>query len=177
MHFGSGGTTDEQRKGKSLFFHFGSHMRHFFKRRSDKPAEPNDIHLMLNGFFQNFSHGCHNTQVHHLVIIAAQHHPDYVFTDIVHITFHGSHQYFSGRLRITCLLFCFEVWEQARHSLFHDAGAFNDLRQEHFSGAEQIAHMIHTTHQWAFDDLERPCVILAGFIDINIDMGINTVHQ
>ena len=42
-----------------------------------------------------------------------------------------------------------------RHRLFHDARAFDHLRQEHLALAEQIAHDVHARHQRAFDHMQR----------------------
>ena len=39
------------------------------------------------------------------------------------------------------------------NGLLHHTGRFNNLRQEHFAFAEQIADDIHAIHQRAFDDL------------------------
>ena len=52
---------------------------------------------------------------------------------------------------------------------FHHAGAFDDLREEHFAGAEEVADDVHAVHEGAFDDVEGPGVFLAGFLDVGVD--------
>ena len=56
--------------------------------------------------------------------------------------------------------------QQVGDRLLHDAGALDHLRQEHLAGAEQVADDVHAVHQRAFDDLQRPLVLVAGLLDV-----------
>ena len=63
-------------------------------------------------------------------------------------------------------MFGFHVGEEIGDGFFHDAGAFNDLGQEHFTGTEEVADDAHAVHEGAFDDVEGAGVFLAGFFDV-----------
>ena len=64
-----------------------------------------------------------------------------------------------------------------RHGLLHHAGGFHHLRQEHFAGAEQIAHHAHAGHQRAFDHQQRAAQLDAGFLGIGFDVGVDAFDQ
>ena len=59
--------------------------------------------------------------------------------------------------------------EKPRDGFFHHACAFHDLRQEHFSRAEEIADDAHAGHERAFDDEEWSLVFHARFLGVGID--------
>ena len=88
----------------------------------------------------------------------------------MHIALDGRHQDLAGaRARIARLLLL-HIGQQIGNSLFHHARRFDDLRQEHLAGAEEIANDIHTGHQRAFDHVERPRRLLPRLFDIGIDI-------
>ena len=64
-----------------------------------------------------------------------------------------------------------------RHGLFHHAGRFDHLRQEHLAAAEQVADDIHAVHQRAFDHLDGPRELLARFFGIGDDMRVDPLDQ
>ena len=68
-----------------------------------------------------------------------------------------------------CGLFRFHVGQQHRHRLLHHARRLHDLRQEHFSRAEQVADDIHAGHQRAFDDVERALGLKPRFLGVGLD--------
>ena len=47
------------------------------------------------------------------------------------------------------------MWFKYGDRFFHDAGAFDDLREKHFAGAKQIADDIHAVHEGTFDYQKR----------------------
>ena len=71
------------------------------------------------------------------------------------VAFHGRHDDLALALGIFVLL-GLNIREKMGHCLFHDAGRFNDLRQEHFARPEQIADNVHAVHQRTFDNFNRP---------------------
>ena len=62
------------------------------------------------------------------------------------------------------VLFLFGLHErfEVGHGFFHDAGGFDDLREEHFSGSEEVADDTHAVHEGAFDDLQGVFRIFGG---------------
>ncbi|MND65277.1 hypothetical protein D3C80_566410 [compost metagenome] len=58
---------------------------------------------------------------------------------------------------------------QIGHRLFHHAGGFHHLRQEHLAFAEQIADDVHARHQWPFDHFDRAIRPLSGLFGIELD--------
>ena len=67
--------------------------------------------------------------------------------------------------------------QQVGDGLFHHAGAFDDLRQEHLAGAEQVADDLHAVHQRAFDDLQAAVVLLPRFFDVLVDEVDDALDQ
>src|SRR5207237_796380 len=61
--------------------------------------------------------------------------------------------------------------------LLHGARALDDLRQEHFARAEEIADDLHAVHQRPFDDVERPLVFPARLLDVGVDEVDDAVHE
>ena len=64
-----------------------------------------------------------------------------------------------------------------RDRLFHHAGRFHHLRQEHFAFAKQITDHIHAIHQRAFDHLDRTIRRQAAFFGIFVNELGNAMHQ
>jgi hypothetical protein len=96
------------------------------------------------------------------------------------VTLYGRHDDLALALGILVLL-GLDIREKMRHSLFHDARRFDDLRQEHFAGTEQVADNIHAVHQWAFDDLDRAATGLfdgqTRLFSVVNDMGVDPFDQ
>ena len=108
-----------------------------------KPDRPMMSTFCLIGCGENFLAGNHHSQVDDLVVIAAQNHTDDVFADVVNVTFDRSHQDLAAialALEAGLDFFLLHVRQQIGDRFFHDASRFDDLRQEHFSAAEQIAN-------------------------------------
>ena len=51
--------------------------------------------------------------------------------------------------------------------LLHDAGGFDDLREEHLARAEEIADDAHAVHQRAFNDQQRAAEFDAGLFGVD----------
>ena len=77
-------------------------------------------------------------------------------------------------------LFFFDVRNQDGNRLFHHAGAFDYLRQEHLARTKQVAHDIHTIHQRAFNDLNRSAASAHNFcaqlFGVFFDKGGDAMH-
>ena len=131
--------------------------------------------MSLQGTLHNQFGRCHHTQVFNLKAVAGHHHAHNILSDIVHITLHGSHQHLSGRRTFHLLRLNKRL--QNAHGLLHRAGCLDHLRQEHLSGAEQIAHGVHTGHQRSFDNIHRMLVTGAGLIQIFLQIVADTFNQ
>src|ERR1043165_1965749 len=71
----------------------------------------------------------------------------------------------------------FHEGEQIFDRSFHDVGSLDNLRQEHLAGAEQVADDVHAVHERAFDDLQRPGILLPGFLDVRVDVVGDAVDE
>ncbi len=168
MHLGSGGAADEQRQFEALALHLLGDVDHLVERRGDQAAEADDVDLFFLRGAQDFFCRHHDAHVDDIVVITAQHHADDVLADIVHIAFDGSEQHFAfGFAGLAAAgFFLFNIRSEVGDRLFHDAGAFDHLWEEHLSGAEEITDHVHAVHQGPFDDGERRGVFLPGFLRI-----------
>ena len=66
---------------------------------------------------------------------------------------------------------------QVRDRRLHRPCALDHLRQEHLSRAEQLADDLHAVHQRPFDDVERPRILPARFLDVGIDEVGDSVDE
>ena len=67
--------------------------------------------------------------------------------------------------------------QQIGDRLFHHAGRFDHLRQEHLPFAEQVAHDLHAGHQGTLDDGQAGGVLAAGFFGVLLDVFDNPFDQ
>ena len=65
--------------------------------------------------------------------------------------------------------FGFHERHQIGDRFLHDAGGLHHLRQKHLAAAEEIADDVHAVHQRAFDDVQRPLMLVAGFFHVFVD--------
>ena len=161
---------DEQRQIKSPSVHLLRNVAHFVERRRDQPAETNHVHVFLAGGLQNLVARHHHAKVDDLVVVAAQHHADDVFADVVHVALDGGHEDFTARRRAGLGLLLLHERLQISDCFFHDARAFDDLRQEHFSRAEQVADDVHAVHQRPLDDVNRASKFLPRLLGVGLDV-------
>ena len=64
-----------------------------------------------------------------------------------------------------------DVWDELGDGFLHDAGALDDLGQEHAAGAEEVSDDVHAVHEGTFDDVEGAVGRLAGFFDVGLRCG------
>ena len=90
-----------------------------------------------------------------------------VLANIVNVALHGGEQDFAlGFINIVFAPVFFDERNQIRNRLLHDTRTFNDLRQKHFPGSEQVANDVHTVHQRPFDHFKRPIRRETGLLRI-----------
>src|ERR1051326_8131857 len=129
---------------KPLALHFASDVSHFIERRRDQAAEADQVGFLVAGGFENFFSRDHDTEVYDLVVVAAKDDADDVFADVMDITFDGGHDNAALSLMLAGdSLFLFHEGQQPGHGLFHDTRALDDLREEHFTGAEEVTDNVH----------------------------------
>ena len=97
MHSAGRRAADEQRQRKAFALHLFGDVPHLVERRRDQSAKADHVHFFLAGGFQNLVARHHHPKVDDLVVVAAQHHADDVFADIVHVALDGGHEDFTAR--------------------------------------------------------------------------------
>ena len=112
-------------------------------------------------------------------MVAAQHHPDNILADVVHVALDGGHQHLFLPASFTApgLLLPFDMRYEDRHRLLHDARALDHLRQEHLAVAKQVADHVHAIHQRAFDHVQRPRGRLSRLFSILFDVAVDAFDQ
>ena len=126
----------------------------------DEAGEADEVwRFRLAGAGEDFFAGDHDAQVDDVVVVAGEDDADDVFADVVDVAFDGGEEDLA--LRLDDLsggghggFFGFHVGGQVGDGLLHDAGGFDDLREEHLAGAEEVADDGHAVHEGAFDDEE-----------------------
>ncbi len=100
----------------------------------------------------------------------------------MHITLDRCEQDLSLRLdhlasRNHCGLFSFHERRQVRHSLLHDAGGLDHLRQEHLAGSEEIANHAHTGHQRPFNHCQGTAKFDTSLFSVDLDVRVYSLDH
>ncbi len=177
-------TADQQRHRKARALHFRRHRAHLLQRGRDEAGQPDQVGDPFTGRLKDLRPGHHHAEVDHLVVVAAEHNADDVLPDVVDIALDGGHDDRAGApaptgCRVTAArrLLGLDERHKMRDGLLHDAGALDDLRQEHATAAEQVADHVHARHQRALDDVDRVCRRGAGLLGVGDDPVGDPVHQ
>ncbi len=170
---------DQQRNVKALPLHLARHMRHFFQRWRDEAGQPDQIRVFFASAIQDHLRRDHHAQIHHIEVVAGQHHADDVLADVVYVALDGCHDDLAVGLAdiAGAQFFRFDEGQQIGHRLFHHTRGLDHLRQKHLAGAEQIAHHVHAVHQRAFDHVQRARGMLARFFGVGFHECVDAVHQ
>ena len=121
----------------------------------------------------------HHAEIDDLVIVAGEHDADDVLADVVHVALDGREHDRARGLALVAAggLFRLHIGQQHRDRLFHHARRLDDLRQEHFSRAEQVADDVHARHQRAFDHVERALGLEPRLLGVGVDEFGDPVDQ
>ena len=168
---------DEQGNVEILSLHFLRHMDHLVERRRNQSAQADHVYLFFAGGLQYPFATDHDTEIDHLVVVAAEHDADDVLADVVYVSFHRGEQDPALAAGFSSFLFRFHERLQVRHGLFHDAGALDHLGQEHLAGAEQVADFVHAAHQRAFDHFDRPPGLQSRFLGVFLDIAVDSLDE
>jgi len=169
-----------------VFLHFTSHVLHLFQTGRNQAAQAHDIGIHFLGLGQDVVAGHHHAHVHHIEVVALEHHSHDVLADVVHIALDGGNHDLAFALHVATrgfelALFFLDVGHQVGDGLLHHAGTFDYLRQEHLALAKQVAHHVHAIHQRAFDHMERTATIalegLPHLFSVFSDEFVDAVHQ
>ena len=78
-----------QGNGHPPAFHFRGYMGHLLQGRGDQPGKHHQVRLFRFRPVQNGIAMDHDAQVNHFKTVAAQHHADDIFADVMHVPLHG----------------------------------------------------------------------------------------
>ena len=136
VHLAGGRATDEQRELHAALLHLACHSDHLVKRGGDEPTQANEVGLVLLSGIQNLLPGGHDAHVDDLEVIAAQHHTDNVFANVVHIPLDGGKHHDACVVRdgtrvvaSSCIqsLFLLNKWNEVTHCFLHHTSRLDDL--------------------------------------------------
>ena len=65
-------------------------MHHFIQRGGYQTTQSYHVYLFLYGMLYNGFGRHHDAKVHYIVPVAGHYYRDYIFANVVHITFHRS---------------------------------------------------------------------------------------
>ena len=74
-------------------------------------------------------------------------------------------------------LFGFHERRQVSHGLLHHARRLDHLGQKHLARSEQVADHFMPSISGPFDDQQRAAQFGAGLLGVDIDVGIDALHQ
>ena len=177
-----GGAADEQRDLETLALHFLGVVDHLVERGRDEPGEPDDVGTLFFRGGENLFARHHDAEIDDLVIVTGEDDADDVLADVVHVALHGRHDDAALSLggaagRYECGFFRLHKRLEVGDGFLHDAGGFHDLREKHFTGAEEVADDAHAVHERSFDDEERLAVFYPRFFGVHVDELVDAFDQ
>src|SRR3990172_5693723 len=178
MHARSSGAADQERDRETFALHLARDMSHFLQRRRDEARQADDVGILAARDFQYFLRRHHDAEVDHLVVVALEHHGDDVLADVVHVALYRGDDHLAARPQVARSgLLGFDVGDEVRHGLLHDAGRLYHLGQEHLAGTEQVADDVHAFHERSLDHLDRVFGLEARLLGVLDDPGGDALHQ
>ena len=162
---------DQERNVEALALHLGGDVNHLVERRRDEAGKADRVGLLLARDGEDLRRRRHHAEIDDLVIVAGEHDADDVLADVVHVALDGREHDRARGLALVAAggLFRFHVGQEDRHRLLHHARRLHDLRQEHFSCAEQVADDVHARHQRALDHVERALGLKPRLLGVGFD--------
>ncbi len=176
VYLAGGRPADQQRHGHVGRLHLFRDGHHLVERGGDQTRQADHVRIVFVRGFEDLGPRHHYAEVDHFISVALQDHADDVLADVVHVTLDRGHDYLALRAGAR-FLFRLDEGDEMRHGLFHHAGRFDHLRQEHLAAAEKVADDVHAVHQRAFDHLDGPRELLARFFGIGDDMRVDSLDQ
>mmetsp|Transcript_72767 Transcript_72767/g.206503 ORF Transcript_72767/g.206503 Transcript_72767/m.206503 type:complete len:333 (+) Transcript_72767:1404-2402(+) len=180
------GTTNHERHRHALLLHLLCHVHHLIERGRNEARETDDIHIILDGPFQDLLAGHHDAHVNHLVVVAAKHYTNDVLPNVVNIALDGGHQHDAVPLRLVGILptrkgsralLLFHERGQVCDGLLHDPCTLDHLGQEHLPGTEEVADDAHALHQRPLDDVQRHLEVHTRLLDVIVDELVDAVDE
>ena len=151
---------------------------HLLEGGRDQAGQADHVGVLLDGGVDDGLSGHHHPEIDHLVVVAAEHHAHDVLADVVDVALDGGHDHAAvvDRAPAGGPLGLHERLEMGDRAL-HDAGALDDLGQEHLAGAEQVTDRAHARHQRPLDDVDRAPVGDPRFFGVVLDEIDDAVDQ
>ncbi len=165
-----GGAADEEGCGEALALHFLGVVDHFVEGGGDEAAESDVVGADFAGAAQDGVAVDHDAEVFDFVAVAAEDDGDDVFADVVDVAFDCGDEEGACASAFAGGFFGFHKGGEVGDGAFHDAGAFDDLGEEHFAVAKELADDFHAVHEWAFDDVEWAAEGEAGLFGVLVDV-------
>ena len=163
---------------EAFALHLGRDMAHLIERRRDQAGQTDDVRLLLARRFEDARGRHHDAEILDLVAVALQDHADDVLADVVDVALDRGHDDAArGFAPRADLLLRLHERDEMGDRLFHHAGGFHHLGQEHLAAAEEIADDVHAGHQRAFDHVERPLGAQPRLLDVVEDVIGDAVHE
>mmetsp|Transcript_15591 Transcript_15591/g.36733 ORF Transcript_15591/g.36733 Transcript_15591/m.36733 type:complete len:692 (-) Transcript_15591:781-2856(-) len=187
VHAGGGSAADEERHLHVAALHLLGDRHHLVERGRDEPREPDHVRADLDGLVEDVLARAHDADVDDVVVVAAEHHPDNVLADVVHVALDRRHQHAArlllqhvGVLGELARFLLLHERRQVRHGLLHHARRLDHLGKEHLSGSEEVADGVHALHERALDDVERRRVgdgVRASLLGVELDELVNALQE
>ena len=165
-------------------------MSYLIQRGRDQSGKPNDIGFVFHSRLEDLLTRAHDAQIDDLEVVATQHDADDVLANVVDVAFDRSHDDGAGVAGSVihvvlaflhgALTFFFHERDQMSDGFLHHASGFDDLRQEHLAGAEQVTHGRHAVHQRTLDDVQRTRIqvlVATSFFRVVHHVLIDTLDQ
>ena len=156
---------DQERHVEALALHLLRVVDHLVQGRRYQAGESDDVGAFLPGDLQDPGRRHHDAKVYDLEVVALQHYPDDVLTDVVHVALHGrQHHDAVGPADPVFLLL--DKRHEVGDGLLHHAGALYHLRQKHLARPEQVPDHVHPVHEWAFYNVQRALGLLPRLLRV-----------
>ena len=136
MGLAGGGAADEERLGEAALLHLGGVGDHLVERGRDETGEADDVGAPCFGFFEDGVAIDHDSKVFNFVVVTGEDDGNDVFADVVHVSFDGGDEELAGGGAGGAFFFGLHERLQVGHGLFHYAGAFDHLWEEHLAGTK-----------------------------------------
>ena len=176
MQFARSRSTHHDRDAETRLLHFLRHMHHLLERWRNQSAQSYGIHLFLYRLLHDLFCRNHDAQVDDFEVVARHHHAYDILADVVDIALHRCHQYLASRGAATQFL-CLDMRLEDRNRRFHRTCGLHNLRQEHLTPAEELAHQVHSVHQRTLNNVHGMRIFQKSLVDIRLQELGNALLQ
>ena len=144
MDGGSGSSSDEKGSVHASGGHLSADLLHSVQGRSDESTHADNVGSNLHSLVQQRITRHHHAEVGNVEPAACQYDGSDVLADVVDVALDGGDE--ESRL-VAGSLVRSHIRLEYGHSIAHHPGGLDDLREEHPSVSEKLAHFFHSGHQ------------------------------